>query len=161
MARKHHVSATINGDAVDFLCEPQQSMLDVLRDEIELTGTKEGCATGDCGACSITVDGVLVCSCLMLGVEANGRTIETIEGIAAREDFRPLLEAFVRHDGGQCGFCTPGFAVAAYALLKRYPRPQEFQVRWGLVGHLCRCNAYEKIVASVLGAAQPGGAART
>ena len=138
--------------------EDRWTLLEVLRVKLDLTGAKRGCDRAECGACTVLLDGKPVFACHLLAVQARGRSIETIEGLAGREDFTPLLEAFVKHDGGQCGFCTPGFAVAAYALLKRYPQPQDFHVRWGLVGHLCRCNAYEKIVASVLGAARPAGA---
>ena len=150
MAR-HHVTATINGDAVDFLCDPTQTLLDVLRDELELTGTKEGCGTGDCGACSVTVDGRLVCACLVLGVEADGTAIETIEGMArGHNDLHPLQRKFIEHAALQCGICTPGFLVAAKALLERNPDPSESEVRYWLAGNLCRCTGYDKIVRAVL-----------
>ncbi len=148
----------VNGRTHEVEVEDRWTLLEVLREKLDLTGAKRGCDRGECGACTVLLDGRPVFACHLLAVQARGRAIETIEGLAAREDFRPLLESFVAHDGGQCGFCTPGFAVAAYALLKQYPKPQDFHVRWGLVGHLCRCNAYEKIVASVLGAARPAGA---
>ena len=150
---KHHVTTTINGEATEFLCEPQLTMLDVLRDELRLTGSKEGCSSGDCGACSITVDGRLVCSCLMLGVEAEGRKIETIEGMAKGDKLHPLQQKFLEHAALQCGFCTPGFILAAKALLERNPHPTEGQVRHWLAGNLCRCTGYDKIVRAVVDAA--------
>jgi aerobic carbon-monoxide dehydrogenase small subunit len=150
---KHHVTATVNGDAVEFLCETQDTLLDVLRDELDLTGTKEGCSTGDCGACSVTVDGRLVCSCLMLGVEAAGKSIATIEGMAAGETLHPLQRKFVEHAALQCGICTPGFLVAAKSLLERNADPSETEVRYWLAGNLCRCTGYDKIVRAVLDAA--------
>jgi len=150
---KHHVAATVNGDPVEFLCEAQDTLLDALRDQLGLTGTKEGCATGDCGACSVTVDGRLVCSCLMLGVEAQGRSIGTIEGMANGEDLHPLQRKFLEHAALQCGICTPGVLVAAKALLERSPSPTETEVRYWLAGNLCRCTGYDKIVRAVLDAA--------
>jgi aerobic-type carbon monoxide dehydrogenase small subunit (CoxS/CutS family) len=146
----------VNGKECEVAVEDRWTLLEVLREKLDLTGAKRGCDRAECGTCTVLMDGRPVYACHLLAAQARGRSIETIEGLARRQDFQPLLDSFVRHDGGQCGFCTPGFAVAAYALLKQHPRPQEFQVRWGLVGHLCRCNAYEKIVASVLGAAQEG-----
>ena len=150
---KHHVSATGNGDPVEFLCETQDTLLDCLRDHLGLTGTKEGCSTGDCGACSVTVDGRLVCSCLMLGVEAQGKTIGTIEGVARGEELHPLQRKFIEHAALQCGICTPGFLVAAKALLEKHPDPSETEVRYWLAGNLCRCTGYDKIVRAVLDAA--------
>ncbi len=150
---KDHVSTTINGEPVEFLCEPQQSLLDVLRDELNLTGSKEGCSSGDCGACSIMLDGRVVCSCLVLGAEAEGREIETIEGMAQGETLHPLQRVFLEEAALQCGICTPGFLVAAKALLDRNPDPTETEVRYWLAGNLCRCTGYDKIVRSVLGAA--------
>lgn len=148
----------LNGRPADVPVRDGASLLEALREGCGLTSVKDGCSPeGSCGACTVLLDGKPVFACHLLAVQVRGRAVETIEGIAGREDFRPLLESFVQHDGGQCGYCTPGFAVAAYALLKQYPKPQDFHVRWGLVGHLCRCNAYEKIVASVLGAARPAG----
>ena len=147
---KHHVSTTINGEPVEYLCETQQTMLDVLRDELHLTGTKEGCGTGDCGACSITVDGRLVCSCLMLGVEAQGHAIGTIEGMAQGEELHPLQQKFLEHAALQCGICTPGFLVASKALLERNADPTEEEVRYWLAGNLCRCTGYDKIIRAVL-----------
>ena len=154
MSKKHHVSAVINGDAVDFLCEPRQTLLDVLRDELELTGTKEGCSTGDCGACSIAVDGVLVCSCLMLGAEAGGKTIDTIEGMAKGENLHVLQRKFIEHVALQCGICTPGLLISARNLLERNPSPTEEEVRYGLAGNLCRCTGYNNVVNAVLDAAK-------
>jgi carbon-monoxide dehydrogenase small subunit len=145
-----HVTTKINGDEVEFLCDAQESLLDVLRDRLGLTGSKEGCGTGDCGACSVTVDGRLVCSCLMLGAEAQGRAIETIEGMAHGEVLHPLQRKFLEHAALQCGICTPGFLVAAKALLDHNPDPSETEVRYWLAGNLCRCTGYDKIVRAVL-----------
>ena len=150
---KHHVSFTLNGDPVEVLCETAQTLLDVLRDELGLTGTKEGCGTGDCGACSVTVDGRLVCSCLVLGAEANGKEIRTIEGMANGEELHPLQRKFIEHAALQCGICTPGFLVAAKALLERNSNPSEHEIRFWLAGNLCRCTGYDKIVRAVLAAA--------
>ena len=150
---KHHVSFELNGDPVEVLCESEQTVLDVLRDEMQLIGTKEGCATGDCGACSITVDDRLVCSCLMLGVEANGKKITTIEGMADGEQLHPLQQKFLEHAALQCGICTPGFLVAAKSLLERNSDPTESEVRYWLAGNLCRCTGYDKIVRAVMDAA--------
>ena len=147
---KHHISTTINGEPVEFLCNTEQTMLDVLRDELHLTGTKEGCATGDCGACSITVDGRLVCSCLMLGVEAEGHAIQTIEGMADGDQLHPLQQKFLEYAALQCGICTPGFLVASRALLERNPDPTEEEARYWLAGNLCRCTGYDKIIRAVL-----------
>ena len=150
---KHHITTTINGEATEFLCEPQLTMLDVLRDELRLTGSKEGCSSGDCGACTITVDGRVVCSCLMLAVEAEGRKIETIEGMAKGDQLHPLQRQFLEHAALQCGFCTPGILVAAKALLDRNPDPSETEIRYWLAGNLCRCTGYDKIVRAVVDAA--------
>ena len=147
---KHHVSLTLNGESAEFLCETQQTLLDVLRDELHLTGTKEGCATGDCGACSVTVDGRLTCSCLMFGVEAQGKSIETIEGMGSGEKLHPLQQKFLEHAALQCGICTPGMLIAAKALLDHNPDPTEEEVRFGLAGNLCRCTGYDKIVRAVM-----------
>jgi aerobic carbon-monoxide dehydrogenase small subunit len=154
MSKKYHVSASINGDEYEFLCEPQQTLLDILRDEVMLTGTKEGCATGDCGACSVMVDGQLVCSCLVLAVEAGGKRIDTIEGMARGDELHPLQRNFLELNGLQCGICTPGILVAARALLERNPDPSETEVRYWLAGNLCRCTGYDKVIRSVLAAAQ-------
>jgi carbon-monoxide dehydrogenase small subunit len=150
---KHHVSTTINGEPVEFLCETQQTLLDVLRDELQLTGSKEGCSSGDCGACSVIVDGRLVCSCLMLAVEAEGRRIETIEGLAQGESLHPVQKHFLEAAALQCGFCTPGLLVAAKALLDRNPSPTETEARYWLAGNLCRCTGYDKVIRAVMGAA--------
>ena len=151
---KHHVSTTINGDAVEFLCETRQTLLDVLRDELGLTGTKEGCGTGDCGACSVTVGDRLVCSCLVLGVEAEGKAIRTIEGMASGENLHVLQRKFLEHAALQCGICTPGFLVAARSLLERNADPSEEEIRYWLAGNLCRCTGYQKIIEAVQDAAR-------
>jgi carbon-monoxide dehydrogenase small subunit len=147
---KYHVTTTINDEPHEFLCEVSQTLLDVLRDELGLTGTKEGCATGDCGACSVMLDGRLVCSCLVLGVEAEGGAIETIEGMAEGEKLHPLQQKFLEEAALQCGYCTPGFLIAAKDLLERNPEPSETEVRYWLAGNLCRCTGYDKIVRAVL-----------
>jgi carbon-monoxide dehydrogenase small subunit len=147
---KYHVTATVNGDAVEFLCEPEQTLLDVLRDELDMTGSKEGCASGDCGACSVLLDGRLVCACLVLGAEMQGRAVETIEGMANGAELHPLQQKFLDHAALQCGVCTPGFLVAAKALLDHNPDPSETEVRYWLAGNLCRCTGYDKIVRAVL-----------
>ncbi len=148
------VSTTINGDQIDFICEPDETLLDALRNRVGLTGAKEGCGTGDCGACSITIDGRLVCSCLALGVEAEGREIETVEGMADGDKLHPLQRKFIEHAALQCGICTPGFLIAARALLSRNPDPDEEEIRFGLAGNLCRCTGYDKIVRAVQDAAR-------
>ena len=148
-----HVFTKINGDAVEFLCEAQETLLDVLRDRLDLTGAKEGCGTGDCGACSVTVDGRLVCSCLMLGAEAEGREVTTIEGMADGEVLHPLQQKFLEHAALQCGICTPGILVAAKALLERNPDPTETETRYWLAGNLCRCTGYDKVIRAVMDAA--------
>lgn len=145
-----HVACVINGDPVDFLCNDHQTLLSALRDELGMTGTKEGCGTGDCGACSIILDGHLVCSCLVYAPEAEGRTIETIEGMASGRNLHPLQESFLEGAALQCGVCTPGFLLAAKALLDRNPSPTETEVRYGVAGNLCRCTGYDKIVRSIL-----------
>ncbi|MFO1056705.1 MAG: (2Fe-2S)-binding protein [Dongiaceae bacterium] len=147
------VSTTINGDPVAYLCEPDETLLDVLRDRLGLTGSKEGCSTGDCGACSVTIDGRLVCSCLVLGAEADGHEIRTVEGIAQGEQLHPLQQRFLEFAALQCGVCTPGFLVAAKALLDRNPDPSETEIRFALAGNLCRCTGYDKIVRAVQAAA--------
>jgi carbon-monoxide dehydrogenase small subunit len=148
-----HVTATVNGDPVEFLADPRDSLLDCLRDQLNLTGSKEGCGTGDCGACSVTVDGTLVCSCLVLGVEAQGKTIETVEGMAKGAELHPLQRKFIEHAALQCGFCTPGILVAAKALLAQNPDPSESEIRFWLAGNLCRCTGYDKIIRAVQDAA--------
>ena len=148
-----HITTEINGDIVEFLADPRETLLDVLRDQAGLTGSKEGCGTGDCGACSVLLDGRLVSSCLVLGVEAEGKKIETIEGMAAGEELHPLQRKFLEHAALQCAFCTPGFLVASKALLEKNPDPTEEEVRYWLAGNLCRCTGYDKIVRAVLDAA--------
>jgi carbon-monoxide dehydrogenase small subunit len=150
---KAHVTATLNGNPVEFLCETRQTLLQILRDELHLTGTKEGCATGDCGACSVTVDGRLMCSCLILGAEMQGKSIQTIEGMADGDKLHPLQRKFLEHAALQCGVCTPGVLVAAKSLLERNPDPTEEEVRYWLAGNLCRCTGYNKIIEAVLDAA--------
>ncbi|SFL57217.1 (2Fe-2S)-binding protein [Shimia aestuarii] len=150
---KTHVTTKVNGDTVEFLADPRASLLDCLRDNLGLTGTKEGCGTGDCGACSVTLDGTLVCSCLVLGVEAEGREIGTIEGMAEDKELHPLQRKFIEHAALQCGFCTPGFLVAAKALLDQNQNPTEEEVRYWLAGNLCRCTGYDKIIRAVMDAA--------
>ena len=149
MARQH-ITSEINGEPQDFLCAPQETLLDVLRDELHLTGTKEGCSSGDCGACTVMMDGRLVCSCLVFGVEAQDKKIETIEGMADGEELHPLQTKFLEEAALQCGFCSPGFLVAAKALLDRNDNPTETEVRYWLAGNLCRCTGYDKIVRAVM-----------
>ena len=152
--KKVHVSTTVNGQQEEALCEVHQSLLDLLRDELGLTGTKEGCGTGDCGACTVLLDGRLVCSCLVLGVEAEGREVTTIEGIAEPDRLHVVQQKFLEHAALQCGICTPGFIVAAKALLDQNPDPDETTIRYWLAGNLCRCTGYDKIVRAVQDAAQ-------
>ena len=154
MAKKVHVTTTVNGDEYEYLAEAGQTLVDVLRNELELTGTKEGCSTGDCGACSVIVDGELVCSCLVLAAETDGKSVETIEGMANGDELHPLQRNFLEMNGLQCGICTPGFLVAAKALLERNPNPTETEARFWLAGNLCRCTGYDKIVRSVMSAAE-------
>ena len=150
---KTHISTSINGEPVEFLAGPGSSLLDALRNTLGLTGTKERCGTGDCGACSVTVDGRLVCSCLVLAVEAEGAEIATIEGMAQGETLHPLQRKFLEMAALQCGICTPGVLISARALLERNPNPTETEVRFGLAGNLCRCTGYDKIVRAVMEAA--------
>jgi carbon-monoxide dehydrogenase small subunit len=152
--KKVHVQARLNGEEVEFLCEPQQSLLEVLRETMGLTGTKEGCNNGNCGSCNVILDGELVNSCLVLAAEVDGCSVITIEGIAGPQGMHPVQRAFLEHAALQCGFCTPGFIVAAKALLDRNPNPSESDVRHWLAGNLCRCTGYDKIVRAVLDAAQ-------
>jgi carbon-monoxide dehydrogenase small subunit len=147
---KIHVSAVVNGEPVEYLCEPTQTLLDVLRDQLGLTGSKEGCGSGDCGACSVTIDGRLNCACLVLGAEVGGMSIGTIEGLAQGDQLHPLQKKFVEMAALQCGVCTPGVLVAAKALLDRNPDPSETDVRYWLAGNLCRCTGYDKIIRAVL-----------
>lgn len=153
MVKKSHVATTINGEAVEFLCEPRQSLLEVLRDTLHLTGAKEGCNNGNCGACTVILDGVPVNSCLVLGVEVEGSQVTTIEGIAGDERLHPLQQCFLEDAALQCGICTPGFIVAAKALLDRNPKPTEHDIRFELAGNLCRCTGYDKIIRAVQDAA--------
>jgi carbon-monoxide dehydrogenase small subunit len=158
VSKRVHVQSTINGKPCDFLCEPRQSLLEVLRDELRLTGSKEGCNNGNCGACSVQLDGRLVNSCLVLGVEIQGRTVTTIEGVACADKLHPLQQKFLENASLQCGICTPGFIMAAKSLLDQNPKPNEHEVRAWLAGNLCRCTGYDKIVRAVLdAAAQPDG----
>ena len=150
---KIHVSTTINGEPMEFLAEAGLTLLDALRDEVGLTGTKEGCGSGDCGACSVMVDDRLVCACLVLAVEAEGRTVDTIEGVATGDVLHPVQRQFLEHAALQCGFCTPGFLVAAKALLEKNTSPTETEVRFWLAGNLCRCTGYDKIIRAVMDAA--------
>lgn len=147
---KLHVTTTVNGDAVEFLCDPRETLLDCLRDKLHLTGAKEGCGTGDCGACSVTMDDRLVCSCLVLGAEAEGKSIGTVEGLAEGESLHPLQQKFIEHAALQCGICTPGILVATKALLDRNPDPTESEVRYWLAGNLCRCTGYDKIIRAIM-----------
>lgn len=147
------VETTINGDRTEFLCNADESLLDVLRDRLGMTGAKEGCGTGDCGACSVTLDGRLVCSCLVLGVETQGAEIETIEGMATGETLHPLQRVFIEEAALQCGICTPGILVAAKSLLAKNPNPTDTEVRYWLAGNLCRCTGYDKIIKAVQKAA--------
>lgn len=153
MSMRTRVATRINDEESEFLCEPRQSLLDVLREQLDLTGTKEGCNNGNCGACSVIMDGALVNACLVLAVEAEDREIQTIEGLATGDALHPIQQAFLEHAALQCGICTPGFIMSAKALLDREPDPTEAQVRRWLAGNLCRCTGYDKIVRAVLGAA--------
>ncbi|MFT4631118.1 MAG: carbon-monoxide dehydrogenase small subunit [Candidatus Pseudothioglobus sp.] len=150
---KVHITTSINGDATEFLCEPHDTLLDVLRNDLQMTGTKEGCGSGDCGACSVTVDGRLVVSCLVLGVEAQGREIGTIEGVGNSDKLSVIQEKFLEHAALQCGICTPGLVVSTQALLTLNPDPTEAEARYFLAGNLCRCTGYDKIIRAVLDAA--------
>lgn len=154
MAKKIHVQTRINDEDVEFLCEPRQSLLEVLRDTLWLTGTKEGCNNGNCGACNVIMDGVLVDSCLVLAVEAQGKSITTIEGVATPDGLHPIQQKYLEHSALQCGVCIPGFIVATKALLERHPDPSEHEVRNWLAGNLCRCTGYDKIVRAVMDAAK-------
>jgi carbon-monoxide dehydrogenase small subunit len=154
VSKKTHVTTTINGESAEFLCEPRQSLLEVLRDVLKLTGAKEGCNNGNCGACTVLMDGVPVNSCLVLGVEADGATIETVEGMASQGHLHPLQQCFLEGAALQCGVCTPGFLVAAKALLDKNPNPSEHDIRFNLANNLCRCTGYDKIVQAVQAAAK-------
>ena len=150
---KTHVTTSINGEPTEFLCGPHETLMDVLRDTLNLTGTKEGCATGDCGACSVTIDGRLVCSCLVVAAEIEGREVGTIEGVAQAEELHPVQRKYLEHAALQCGVCTPGLIVATKALLEENPDPTEEQARYYLAGNLCRCTGYDKIIRAVMDAA--------
>jgi len=152
MPRKLHVSATVNGEPREFLCEPTQVLSDVLRNNLDLTGTKEGCTTGDCGACSIMLDGALVCACLVLAAEVEGKSVETVEGVARDGQLHPVQQKLLEHAALQCGICTPGIVVAAKALLEKHPNPTESETRYWLAGNLCRCTGYDKIIRAVMDA---------
>ena len=147
---KNHVSTSVNGDEVEFLCDPRETLLDCLRDKLNLTGAKEGCGTGDCGACSVTLDDRLVCSCLVLGAEAEGKSISTVEGMAEGESLHPLQQKFIEYAALQCGICTPGILVATKGLLDKNPNPTESEVRYWLAGNLCRCTGYDKIIRAIM-----------
>jgi len=147
---KIHVSTTVNGDDTEFLCDPRETLLDCLRDELNLTGAKEGCGTGDCGACSVTLDDRLVCSCLVLGAEAEGKRIQTVEGIADGDQLHPLQKKFIEYAALQCGICTPGILVATKSLLEKNSNPTETEVRYWLAGNLCRCTGYDKIIRAIM-----------
>ncbi|MDA0361932.1 MAG: (2Fe-2S)-binding protein [Proteobacteria bacterium] len=147
---KIHVSTTVNGDDTEFLCDPRETLLDCLRDKLNLTGAKEGCGTGDCGACSVTLDDRLVCSCLVLGAEAEGKKIQTVEGIANGDQLHPLQKKFIEYAALQCGICTPGILVATKSLLEKNPNPTETEVRYWLAGNLCRCTGYDKIIRAIM-----------
>jgi carbon-monoxide dehydrogenase small subunit len=149
---KRHVTTVVNGDQAEFLADPAMTLLDALRDELNLTGTKEGCGSGDCGACTVILDGRIVCSCLVLAAEAEGKRVETIEGLA-HEGLHPLQQKFLEHAALQCGFCTPGLLMASKALLDANPDPTETEARYWLAGNLCRCTGYDKIIRAVLDAA--------
>tara|TARA_R110002110_G_scaffold144264_1_gene333286 strand:- start:354 stop:833 length:480 start_codon:yes stop_codon:yes gene_type:complete len=157
---KMHVTSTVNGEGVEFLCEPQDTLLDVLRNQLGLTGTKEGCGSGDCGACSVTMDGKLVCSCLVLGVEAEGAEVGTVEGVANKDQLHVIQQKFLEHAALQCGICTPGLIVSTQQLLKENPQPTEEEARYYLAGNLCRCTGYDKIIRAVMDSAESlrGGA---
>ena len=161
MSKKSHVQTKINGEDVEFLCEPRQSLLEVLRDVLALTGTKEGCNDGNCGACTVSFDGRIVDSCLVLAVEAEGKEITTIEGVATADGLHPIQQAFLEHAALQCGICTPGFIVATKALLEKEPTPSEYRVRHWLAGNLCRCTGYDKIVRAVLDASEKMAGAKS
>jgi carbon-monoxide dehydrogenase small subunit len=154
MAKKMMVTTTIKGEETTFLCEPRQSLLEVLREDLGLTGTKEGCSNGNCGACSVQLDGVLVDSCVVLAVETEGKEVTTIEGVAGPGGLHPLQQKFLEHAALQCGICTPGLIMASKALLEKNSRPTEHEVRYWLAGNLCRCTGYDKIVRAVLDAAE-------
>lgn len=149
-----HITTTVNGDEIEFLCEPHETLLDALRNRLNMTGTKEGCGSGDCGACSVTLDGRLVCSCLVLAVEAQGKSIGTIEGVSDKDQLHVIQQKFLEHAALQCGICTPGLIVSTRALLEENPNPTEEEARYYLAGNLCRCTGYDKIIRAVMDAAE-------
>ncbi len=149
-----HISTTVNGEPTEFLCSPGQSLLDVLRDRLNLTGSKEGCNSGDCGACSVLLDDQLVCSCLVLAVETENASVTTIEGIADGDNLHPVQQQLLEHSGLQCGICIPGIVIAAKALLDKNPDPTEEEARYWLAGNLCRCTGYDKIIRAVMDAGE-------
>jgi xanthine dehydrogenase YagT iron-sulfur-binding subunit len=155
-AQTSQITLSVNGQPHALTVEHRATLLDILREALNLTGAKRACDRGECGACAVLVDEQPMNACHLLAMQVTGRQVVTVEGLAERDDFRPLLDAFVAADGGQCGFCIPGFAVAVYAAMKRYPNASDMQMRWELVGHICRCNAYENIVASACDAARQG-----
>lgn len=157
---KTHVTTSINGEPQEFLCEPGDTLLDVLRNDLNMTGTKEGCGSGDCGACSVTLNGRLVCSCLVLGVEVEGAEVGTIEGVSTGDGLHVIQEKFLEHAALQCGICTPGIIVSTKALLEENPNPTEEEARYYLAGNLCRCTGYDKIIRAVMDSAETlrGGA---
>ncbi len=159
MPGKTHVQTTINGEDIEFLCEPRQSLLECLRDVVGLTGSKEGCNDGNCGACTVSLDGRIVTSCLVFGVEADGAEVNTIEGVASPDGLHPIQQAFLENAALQCGICTPGFIVATKALLEQEPTPSEHRIRFWLAGNLCRCTGYDKIVRAVMDASERMAAA--
>jgi len=155
--KKIHINISINEDNVEFLCEPDDTLLDVLRDNLGLTGTKEGCGTGDCGACTVNLDNRLVCSCLVLAAEVNGSNLNTIEGMSNNGELHILQKKFIEHAALQCGICTPGILVAAKSLLEKNPNPSEEEIRYWLAGNLCRCTGYDKVIKAVIDAANEMG----
>lgn len=154
--QRTQIALAVNGQSHELMVEHRATLLDILREALDLTGAKRACDRGECGACTVLVDEQPMYACHLLAMQVQGRQVVTVEGLAERDDFRPLLEAFVAADGGQCGFCIPGFAVAVYAALARCPDASEWQMRWELVGHICRCNAYENIVAAACEASRQG-----
>jgi carbon-monoxide dehydrogenase small subunit len=154
LVKKRHITTTLNGEPTEFLCEPRQSLLEVLRDSLHLTGAKEGCNNGNCGACTVLLDGTPVVSCLVLAVEVEGKSVTTVEGLASATELHPLQQCFLEDAALQCGICTPGFLVAAKGLLDRNPHPTEEEIRFHLAGNICRCTGYDKIVRAVQHAAE-------
>ncbi len=151
---KVRLDFTVNGQEQELLCEPRQTLLEILREELQMTGTKEGCADGNCGACSVILDGTLVDSCLVLGLEAQGKNVETVEGVATTDGLHPIQQSFLEEAALQCGICTPGFIMSAKALLEKDNNPSEHKVREWVAGNLCRCTGYDKIIRAILSAAK-------